>query len=90
MGPTAAADGRPRSADGLDRQREHWERHGFGVWLLRDRDSGAMVGRGGLQYTEVTGTREVEVAWAIVAERWNQGLATELAHAAVEVAFDRS
>jgi ribosomal-protein-alanine N-acetyltransferase len=35
----------------------------------------------------VTGTREVEVAWAIVADRWNEGLATELAHAAIHVAF---
>ncbi len=30
----------------------------------------------------------VEVAWAIVPKRWGQGLATELALASVEVAFD--
>jgi ribosomal-protein-alanine N-acetyltransferase len=71
----------------LDRQLEHWELQGFGVWLLRDRATGAMVGRGGLQYTDVTGTREVEVAWAIVADRWNEGLATELANAAIHMAF---
>jgi ribosomal-protein-alanine N-acetyltransferase len=29
----------------------------------------------------------VEAAWAIVPERWGEGLATELATAAVEVAF---
>ena len=40
----------------------HWERHGFGVRLWRDRVTGQIVGRGGLQYTEVTGKREVEVA----------------------------
>jgi ribosomal-protein-alanine N-acetyltransferase len=81
--PPTVADVR----EGLDRQRDHWERHGFGVWLLRDRGGSAMAGRGGLQYTTVSGELEVEVVWAIVADRWNEGLATELAHAAVHTAF---
>jgi RimJ/RimL family protein N-acetyltransferase len=67
----------------------HWQAHGFGLWLLRDRDTGEMVGRGGLQHTQATGVDEVEIAWAIVPERWNQGLATELANACVEIAFGR-
>ena len=33
----------------------HWDRHGFGIWQLYDRASGAMVGRGGLQHTFVAG-----------------------------------
>jgi ribosomal-protein-alanine N-acetyltransferase len=74
--------------EGLHRQLNHWERHGFGLWLLRDRASGEMVGRGGLQYTDALGGLAVEIAWAIVPERWGQGLATELAHAAVVTAFD--
>jgi RimJ/RimL family protein N-acetyltransferase len=65
----------------------HWERFGFGLWLLRDRATGEMVGRGGLQHTFVAGCDEVEVGWAIVPERWGQGLATEMAHAAVDAAF---
>jgi [ribosomal protein S5]-alanine N-acetyltransferase len=67
---------------------EHWARFGFGLWLLRDRETGALVGRGGLQYTYAAGLNEVEAAWAIVPERWGEGLATELAGAAIEVAFD--
>ena len=47
-----------------------------------------MVGRGGLQYTYAPGLNEVEAAWAIVPERWGQGLATELAGAAVAAAFE--
>jgi ribosomal-protein-alanine N-acetyltransferase len=66
---------------------EHWELHGFGMWLLRDRASGEMVGRGGLQYTYSTGLDEIEVGWAIVPERWSQGLATELAWASIRTAF---
>jgi RimJ/RimL family protein N-acetyltransferase len=32
-----------------------WTESGFGLWLLRDRESGAMVGRGGLQHPLATG-----------------------------------
>jgi ribosomal-protein-alanine N-acetyltransferase len=73
--------------DGLQRQLSLWERHGFGLWLLRDRATGEFVGRGGLEYTNAPGRLSVELAWAIVPERWRQGLATELARAAVHTGF---
>ncbi len=72
---------------GLIDKRDHWVRHGFGLWLLRDRATGELVGRGGLQYTDAIGGYAVQAAWAIVPERWGQGFATELAHASVRVAF---
>ncbi|MGA2013218.1 MAG: GNAT family N-acetyltransferase [Solirubrobacteraceae bacterium] len=72
---------------GLVRQRRHWELYGFGLWLLRDSAAGGLVGRGGLQHTDVLGDEAVEVAWAVIPERWGQGLATELAGAAVQIAF---
>jgi [ribosomal protein S5]-alanine N-acetyltransferase len=65
----------------------HWERYGFGLWLLLDRLSGETLGWGGLQWTYVAELDEVEAAWAITPERWRQGLATELAHKSVETAF---
>jgi RimJ/RimL family protein N-acetyltransferase len=70
-----------------DKER-HWGRYGFGMWLLRDRMSGEMVGRGGLQWTTyVKGLEEVEAGWSIVPERWGEGLATEVALASIDVAF---
>jgi RimJ/RimL family protein N-acetyltransferase len=66
---------------------EHWDRYGFGLWTLRDRTTGELVGRGGLQHTLATGADEVELAWAIAPARWRQGLATEQAQAAISVAF---
>jgi ribosomal-protein-alanine N-acetyltransferase len=74
--------------DGLRRQLSLWERHGFGLWLLRDRASGEFVGRGGLEYTNAPGRLSVELAWAIVPGRWGQGLATELARAAARTGFE--
>lgn len=82
----------PTEADvleGLAAKVDHWQRHRFGMWLARDRARGQMVGRGGLQYTYTAGLNDVEAGWAIVPERWGQGLATELAQACVEVAFGR-
>jgi RimJ/RimL family protein N-acetyltransferase len=73
--------------DGLAAKVDHWDRHGFGMWLLRDRETEEMVGRGGLQYTYTAGLNDVEAGWAIVPERWGEGLATELAQACVEAAF---
>ena len=67
---------------------EHWERHGFGPWLLRDRVGGEMVGRGGLKHTTVTGVDEVEIGWSIHPARWGEGLATEVARESVQTAFD--
>jgi [ribosomal protein S5]-alanine N-acetyltransferase len=74
--------------DGLRAKVEHWDRHGFGMWMVRDRDTGEMVGRAGLQYTYTAGVNDIEAGWAVVPERWGQGLATELAHACVETAFE--
>ena len=78
---------RRQVADQLQAKIEHWERHGFGYWLARDRSTGAVVGRGGPQHTFLGGLYAVEVGWAIAPERWGQGLATELARAAVQTAF---
>jgi ribosomal-protein-alanine N-acetyltransferase len=74
---------------GLAAKVDHWSRHGFGMWLLRDRATGEAVGRGGLQYTYTAGLNDVEAGWAIVPERWGEGLATELAAACIEVAFEQ-
>jgi RimJ/RimL family protein N-acetyltransferase len=73
--------------ESLEAKIDHWERHGFGMWLVRDRATGEMVGRGGLQYTYWVGLDEIEAGWAVMPERWGQGLATELAHACVGAAF---
>ncbi len=68
---------------------EHWERYGFGIWAFRDGKDERFVGRAGLRHTRVGGNDEVELAYALRAEYWGRGLATELAVAAVAVSFER-
>jgi ribosomal-protein-alanine N-acetyltransferase len=94
--PRVAATGWPRGqppserdvVSSLEDKERHWERRGFGMWLMRDRATGEMVGRGGLQWTTyVRELDEVEVGWSVVPECWGQGFATELALASRDVAF---
>jgi RimJ/RimL family protein N-acetyltransferase len=70
-------------------QARHWAAHGFGWWTLSDRVSGEFVGRGGVRHIELSGGQtSVEVGYALVAERWGEGLATEFARTAVAVGRD--
>jgi RimJ/RimL family protein N-acetyltransferase len=71
----------------LERQALQWHEHGYGLRAWFERASGRFVARGGLQHTVVGGAEEVEVGWAVVAERWGRGYATELGAASIEVAF---
>jgi ribosomal-protein-alanine N-acetyltransferase len=71
----------------LVRDADHWKRHRWGPWMVRDRATGEMLGRVGLCRTTVDGEDAVEVAWLIAPHRWGQGLATEMASAAVDAAF---
>jgi ribosomal-protein-alanine N-acetyltransferase len=77
-----------RTAADLNAYLEHWQRYGFGVWLLLERATGKLVGRGALRHVEIEGHDEVEVGYAIAAERWGRGLATEIARELVRIAFD--
>ena len=73
----------------LRRHLDHWDRHGYGLWAFRDKTDGRFVGRAGLYSTHVGGHDEVELAYALMAEYWNRGLATEMAEAILRVAFER-
>src|SRR4051794_36923295 len=67
---------------------DHWKRHGWGPWVVRDAATGQALGRAGLERCEIAGRDEVEVAWMIAADRWGEGLATEIAREAVRAAFE--
>jgi RimJ/RimL family protein N-acetyltransferase len=77
---------RARTSTMLARWIAHWDAHGFGLWSARDRQTGALVGRGGLLATIVGGGGAIEAGWAIAPERWGEGLATELGAASIQVA----
>jgi [ribosomal protein S5]-alanine N-acetyltransferase len=84
LGGTSSPD---ETRERLERELDHWDERGFGRWALFDKVTGEFVGRGGLREVEIDGRPEVELGYAIVAERWGRGLATELGEAAVGIGF---
>jgi RimJ/RimL family protein N-acetyltransferase len=67
---------------GLDAMVEHWDRMGFGNYVVVDRGTGEPIGWAGLQDMDLG----VEVLYAIASPQWRRGIATEAARAVVEVA----
>lgn len=72
------------------RNLDHWRQYGFGIWMffLKSIDStGEFIGRCGIRWTEIDDRDEVELAYTIVANKWNQGFATEMSEAVLDVGF---
>lgn len=66
----------------------HWQNYGFGLWVFRDKITNQFVGRAGLRKTDVEGKDEVELAYALMAKFWGQGLATEMGEGILRIGFD--
>jgi len=73
----------------LDRLNDHWDRHGYGVWTVREKDSGRFLGRAGLRRKAIEGFTETELLYAYMPNVWDQGVATEVARAVVDLSFER-
>lgn len=76
------------TAEYLARNLEHWTEYGFGIWMLRDVESGNMLGRAVLRHLEISGVDEVEVGYGFLPEFWGRGLATEIARACVRIGVE--
>lgn len=83
IGGTRPADW---STDYLATHVRHWDEHGFGFYLLCDRDSGTAIGLGGLRTMYLDGATELEVGYAFLPAHWGLGLATEVTSAFLDLA----
>lgn len=72
----------------LDVNMAHWDRHGFGLFVLRTRD-GAFAGRAGIRHILVDGVDEIEIAYTFRREFWGRGFASEIAAALTEIGLSR-
>jgi RimJ/RimL family protein N-acetyltransferase len=73
----------------LETNVKHWADHGFGMWMLRDAATWAVIGRAILRHLAVEGVDEVEVGYGFMPEYWGRGLATEIAKACIRLGFDQ-
>lgn len=69
--------------------RAHWERHGFGLYAIEVRASGAFAGFVGLAIPSFLPDvlPAVEVGWRLAREQWGNGYATEGARASMAHGF---
>ena len=73
----------------LERNLAHWREYGFGIWMLRARETRAMIGRAVLRHLDIDGTDEIEVGYGFLPDWWGRGLATEIARACVQIGRER-
>ena len=79
----------PRSRDEarswLERNLALYDEHGHGTWYLEALDDGGFAGYCGIRPLELEDRTEMELGWHVLRTRWNQGLATEAARAAMQL-----
>ena len=57
----------------------HWERKGYGPYIVKEKQSTSVVGLVGLWFPSEW--PETEIKWAIIREHWGKGYASEAARA---------
>ena len=75
---------RAESLDWITRMQERYDRDGHALWLLETHD-GAFVGDCGLTWQSYNDIPVLEVGYHVRRELQGQGLATEAAHACLEL-----
>lgn len=74
----------------MQRNLDHWSAHGFGIWNFTLRSSGDYVGRAGLRHVSPeTWSGEIELAYAVMADYWRNGYATEMSQAVLRTGFEQ-
>jgi RimJ/RimL family protein N-acetyltransferase len=68
------------AAELFERWDGHWQRHGFGYWVVRPHDSIETLGFCGVKYVD---DRVLNLFYRFAPENWGNGVATEAATAVV-------
>ncbi len=83
----AAPFSREQMEHWIQRNLAHQDAHGYGLFTVTLKGSGAVIGDCGLENMEVAGTRRVELGYDFRSDYWNKGYATESAGAVRDFAF---
>ena len=78
---------RPEMEAWVERNLEHQERWGYGLFTIIHAESGEPIGDCGLETIELNGGTETELGYDLRRDMWGRGLATEAAGAVVRYAF---
>jgi ribosomal-protein-alanine N-acetyltransferase len=75
--------------DWIARNLRRCAKDGHGLWAMVSKANGELIGDCGLVVQEVDTKNEVEIAYHVRRDLWNQGLATEAARACRDFGFAR-
>src|SRR5438105_1197234 len=82
---------RPKTRDEasawIARNLELYDVRGFGIWLIESVATAAFLGYCGIRPLELDGVSEIEIGWHTHKASWNQGVATEAAAVARDLAL---
>ena len=86
---TAFPVARTQARRAIARYRRHWVAHGFGQWVIEEKQRGELIGRIGLfKHPDWTADRtNDEVGWLLARSTWGNGFATEGGRASLGFAF---
>ncbi|WP_158080897.1 GNAT family N-acetyltransferase [Pelomonas sp. KK5] len=80
---------REASAELLESWLAHWREHGYGYWAIASREEPQrLIGFGGVMNRCVAGVKGLHLYFRFLPQAWGQGLASEMALAALELVFD--
>ncbi len=90
MSPEGRAQTYAEAAADAARLREHWEREGFGHWVVEEKATGRVVGRTGFKrhHDWTVDPENTECGWLYEREVWGRGYATEAALAVVRFGLE--
>jgi RimJ/RimL family protein N-acetyltransferase len=66
-----------------------WHAEGWGLWAIRDAETGGLIGEVGLQHLFDVEGAPVDFEFTISRRHWGQGFATEAGHVILMDAWDR-
>ena len=66
-----------------------WKSEGWGLWAVRDAETGGLIGEAGLQHLFDVDGAPVEFGVTLAKRYWGKGLATEASHVILMDAWDR-
>ena len=68
---------------------DHWDQYQFGPLAWFEKTANQFAGKGGLRHIELLGNPETELAYALMPGFWGQGLAKQIGHYALNLAFNQ-
>ena len=69
----------------IERMLTHWQEKAYGLWAVELQETGALLGRCGLQHIDETD--EVEIDFIFGRDYWGNGFATEAGNASLQYGF---